>query len=414
MPWVNGGFEARDVASSGNYTFYASPNAYVGLACRKPDGTTVSDFVSLSVLATQASLVVTSPNGGEQIPLLGGSNLNASTIRWTQKGLSTVSIALYRNDQWQKWLVKDFSTDKSLDDTYSYSWAPNADDSSYYGVTEFGKAFKIYITGQKADGTGYVDDKSDAPFGFIGGPATPTPTVGTYRAYFNNSTYPNILTEKISQADALANCKLNASSNPNSSVRCTWNDVEIYSTAPAPVTPTGSAVPASWEANAFSVYKINSVCTGDKFVGYSSKYAMWVGAQLCGSSDKYKLYMSTSKTGVYYQIADYGGHGQDHCELINSSFTIPNDDDITSGTCKNCAVGNLVDVQNEPVFARSKLGETFKQVDSTYWADLTTDYYKCGVSIGSNTTSLSSDSQLANALTALEALLNSLISKLQQ
>jgi hypothetical protein len=46
------------------------------------------------------------------------------------------------------------------------------------------------------------------------------------------------------------------------------------------------------------------------------------------------------------------GHGQDHCELVNPAFTIPNED-ITSGGCTSCSVGGVVDVMDVPVFARA-------------------------------------------------------------
>jgi len=72
-------------------------------------------------------------------------------------------------------------------------------------------------------------------------------------------------------------------------------------------------------------------------VTFNEAYKMWVGAELCTASS-YKLYLGASKGGVFYPISDGGGHGQDHCELVNPTFTLPNDDDITSGTCKDCSV----------------------------------------------------------------------------
>ena len=92
--------------------------------------------------------------------------------------------------------------------------------------------------------------------------------------------------------------------------------------------------------------------------------------------------MSKTETGTYYQIADYAGHGQDQCELVNPNFSIPNEDDITSGGCSTCLLGSLVDVQNEQVFARARFGEVFKFVTSVFWGDLTTNSYSCGVPIG--------------------------------
>ena len=95
---------------------------------------------------------------------------------------------------------------------------------------------------------------------------------------------------------------------------------------------------------------------------------------------------------------------------------MPNDDDITSGTCKNCAIADVNDVQDETVFARQSMGQPFTQVRSTYWADLTTDWYSCGVPIGSTVSagdSSANSSNLANALTALQDALKVLVSKLR-
>ena len=108
---------------------------------------------------------------------------------------------------------------------------------------------------------------------------------------------------------------------------------------------------------------------------------MWVGAILCGSGSRYKLYMSDRPDQPFLQIADYAGHGQDHCELVNPAFSIPNEDDITSGGCADCAVGNVVDVIGVPVYARAKFGESFERVISREWADLTTPTYACGIAI---------------------------------
>lgn len=264
----------------------------------------------------------------------------------------------------------------------------------------------------------------------------PTVQLAAYKGYLGGSQTPFISTENISKADALTNCKTNSTNNPTKSIRCIWDWVEIYSYTPVTPTPSttpicsseqtlqsdgtckdithtcpdGSVIPGlmqcptavstpttsvsgpgtgtvlSWRKANFTTHNTSSTCSGDKYIGYSSRYALYVGAQLCGSNNTYKLYMSDSENGTYYQIADTGGHGQDHCELVNQSFTIPNDDEITSGTCKNCSLGDMFDVQNEPVYVRSKIGESFKKAQSTYWADLTTKSYSCGVSIQSVTT----------------------------
>lgn len=129
------------------------------LYCYRSNGTNVSDSVSINVKSGSTSVQVISPNGGEQWQWD-----QSLPITWNQKGLSSVSVALYRNDQWYKWLFKDVTHDKAANDSYSLVWNPAGAD------VEVGKnIYKIYITGQRADGTGYVDDKSDRPFSFTSG-----------------------------------------------------------------------------------------------------------------------------------------------------------------------------------------------------------------------------------------------------
>jgi hypothetical protein len=137
---------------------------------------------------------------------------------------------------------------------------------------------------------------------------------------------------------------------------------------------------ADWKPLAFATYDVPS-CTGDRFVRFDQHYGVWVGAILCGSADLYKLYMSTSPDTAFLQIADFAGHGQDHCELVNPGFALPDEDDITSGGCTECSVAEPVDIVGVPVYARSTLGEAFTRVTSKDWADLTTSTYACGVAI---------------------------------
>jgi|GEM_PF-5142582 len=140
--------------------------------------------------------------------------------------------------------------------------------------------------------------------------------------------------------------------------------------------------PTDWEPANFKTLD-KAACTGGRFVRHDDKYAAWVGAIQCGDADHYKLYMSGTRDGVYLEIADFAGHGQDHCELVNPNFTLPDEDDITSGGCTTCAIGNLIDINGKPVFARAVFGEPFQQVKSRFWADLTTNVYACGVPIPS-------------------------------
>jgi hypothetical protein len=135
-----------------------------------------------------------------------------------------------------------------------------------------------------------------------------------------------------------------------------------------------------WSASDFLTYDGVSYCDGKRFTRFDDRYQLWVGAEVCDAG-LYKLYLSDSEDGTYYEIADYGGHGQDHCELVNASFALPNEDDITSGGCSGCAVGDVIDLIDVPVYARGSLGEPFEFVISRDWADLTTDWYRCGVTI---------------------------------
>lgn len=136
----------------------------VGIYCSYK-GAQVYDYVSVNVNGVtqpQATLQVTSPNGSEQI----GLN-QPYRIVWRQTGLSTVAIGLYKYDQWQAWIDKNVTLAKTADDYYSYKWEPEGIDPTP------SNAYKIYITGQRADGQGYVDDKSDAPFSFTSGALAP-------------------------------------------------------------------------------------------------------------------------------------------------------------------------------------------------------------------------------------------------
>jgi PKD repeat protein len=315
----------------------------VTIMCTKHDGSRVFDTVFINPIASISSLQIVTPNGGEVF-----DPRKTLSILFRYSGLSSYSAALYKNDQWKTWIVKDNPLSGS--GQQSLDWQGPGDFVTGLGTGDnAGAIFKIYVTGQRSDRQGYVDDKSDATFSFA-------PTV---------------------------------------------------SSSPAAV--------ASWTPTNFSVGGTRSAsCTGPTLTGFSERYGVWVGAQLCGSSNTYKLYMSTAQNGTYYQIVDYGGHGQDHCELINPSFTIPNDDDITSGTCKNCAVGGLVDVQNETVFVRSRIGEPFTQATAAFWGDLTTDTYTCGVPVVSNVSAASVQraANTASTLSALQEILGALKARL--
>jgi hypothetical protein len=135
-----------------------------------------------------------------------------------------------------------------------------------------------------------------------------------------------------------------------------------------------------WKKSDFKTYS-PAACTGDRFVRFDASYDLYVGAILCGDPKRYKLYLSDSLEGQFLEISDYAGHGQDHCELVNPDFTIPVEDDITSGGCTECSVDQLIDINGIPTYARARFGDPFHRVTARFWADLTTAAYSCGVAI---------------------------------
>ncbi|XP_060090557.1 target of Nesh-SH3 isoform X4 [Heteronotia binoei] len=61
-----------------------------------------------------------------------------------------------------------------------------------------------------------------------------------------------------------------------------------------------------------------SECKGKQFVK-RTWYKKFVGVQLCNSL-RYKIYLSDSLTGTFYNIGDQRGHGEDHCQFVDSYF----------------------------------------------------------------------------------------------
>jgi hypothetical protein len=58
-----------------------------------------------------------------------------------------------------------------------------------------------------------------------------TATLGVYKLYINNNDVAQVINNSITKKDAKTNCKLNIAANPGKSIRCTWNDVEIFNSA---------------------------------------------------------------------------------------------------------------------------------------------------------------------------------------
>ncbi len=153
------------------YVWFYDPSygTSVGAQCTDALGNATNDWVQINATPQSASMRVLNPNGGEQI-----QPYKEYVIRTNFSGVSTMSVALYKNDQWVKWLYKD---QPALTSPHDWYWTPGAEEAA---MSSQGSVFKIYATGVRTDGSGYVDDKSDAPFGFGGGSTTAgTLTVST-------------------------------------------------------------------------------------------------------------------------------------------------------------------------------------------------------------------------------------------
>ncbi|MBN3322693.1 TARSH protein, partial [Atractosteus spatula] len=59
-----------------------------------------------------------------------------------------------------------------------------------------------------------------------------------------------------------------------------------------------------------------SECNGKQYVK-RTWYRKFVGVQLCNSL-RYKIYLSDSLKGKFYNIGDQTGHGEDHCQFVDS------------------------------------------------------------------------------------------------
>jgi hypothetical protein len=121
---------------------------------------------------------ITSPNGGEVLEVA-----STTKITWEAQGVGMTSIALYENDKWAAWIAKDVFVGDTGEfcgtrGICEYSWNPSSPTVTYGLGDKLNKPiFKIYITGTKANGTGYVEDKSDRPFRFKDTPVFEAPVL---------------------------------------------------------------------------------------------------------------------------------------------------------------------------------------------------------------------------------------------
>ncbi|KAH0624988.1 hypothetical protein JD844_032972 [Phrynosoma platyrhinos] len=112
-----------------------------------------------------------------------------------------------------------------------------------------------------------------------------------------------------------------------------------------------------------------SECKGKQYVK-RTWYKKFVGVQLCNSL-RYKIYLSDSLTGTFYNIGDQRGHGEDHCQFVDSYLDgrtgqqIPSDQLPTKD-------GFFRAVRQEPVH----FGKIGSETHTNY-----VHWYECGTTI---------------------------------
>ncbi|KAG2457044.1 TARSH protein, partial [Polypterus senegalus] len=105
---------------------------------------------------------------------------------------------------------------------------------------------------------------------------------------------------------------------PNTSYEFRVKPVNILGEGPEsePVTfSTESGKDAIWTQIPFKADSY-SECNGKMFVK-RTWYRKFVGIQLCNSL-RYKIYLSDTLTGTFYNIGDQSGQGEDHCQFVDS------------------------------------------------------------------------------------------------
>ncbi|XP_054433347.1 target of Nesh-SH3 isoform X2 [Pteronotus mesoamericanus] len=112
-----------------------------------------------------------------------------------------------------------------------------------------------------------------------------------------------------------------------------------------------------------------SECKGKQYVK-RTWYKKFVGVQLCNSL-RYKIYLSDSLTGKFYNIGDQRGHGEDHCQFVDSFLDGRTGQQLSSDQLP-MKEGYFRAVRQEPVQFGEIGGHT--QINYVQW-------YECGTTI---------------------------------
>lgn len=134
-----------------------------------------------------------------------------------------------------------------------------------------------------------------------------------------------------------------------------------------------------WTPRAFDAPADSLQCAGDKFIRFDAEYGLWIGVQTCTDGGEYRIYLASQESGPYLHALDWAGHGQDHCELVSAAFTLPNEDDITSGGCATCATSYNLSVPGVAAYHRGNLGTAWEHTATSATSDMTSRL-RCGVS----------------------------------
>ncbi|XP_022444945.1 target of Nesh-SH3 isoform X7 [Delphinapterus leucas] len=132
--------------------------------------------------------------------------------------------------------------------------------------------------------------------------------------------------------------------------------------------PVSAGRDAIWTERPFNSDSY-SECKGKQYVK-RTWYKKFVGVQLCNSL-RYKIYLSDSLTGKFYNIGDQRGHGEDHCQFVDSFLDGRTGQQFSSDQLPT-KEGYFRAVRQEPVQFGEIGGHT--QINYVQW-------YECGTTI---------------------------------
>ncbi|KAM4044177.1 target of Nesh-SH3 isoform 4-T4 [Anomaloglossus baeobatrachus] len=112
-----------------------------------------------------------------------------------------------------------------------------------------------------------------------------------------------------------------------------------------------------------------SDCKGKQYVK-RTWYKKFVGIQLCNSL-RYKIYLSDTLSGTFYNVGDQSGFGEDHCQFVDSFLEGRTGEQLQPYQL-SAKKGFYRSVRQQPV----EFGEIGGQTHTSY-----VHWYECGISI---------------------------------